>query len=88
LNDDGDDFVDFDGGQSIHGACSGAPGGCPAGVSDPDGDGIADPDPQCVDRPWRKTEKRKTGCGLGGEILPLVLVLRALRRRRPRAPIP
>jgi hypothetical protein len=44
-----DGLVDFDGGQSIHGACSG--GSCPPGVSDPDLDGVADPDPNCLGKP-------------------------------------
>jgi hypothetical protein len=82
LDDDGDGVVDFDGGQSVHGTCSGAPGGCPAGVSDPDGDGVADPDPQCVGTPWKNRESR-TGCGLGGEVALLLAGLLGLRKRRP-----
>ena len=38
-------LVDFDGGQSVWGECTGEPGGCPANVSDPDGDGVPNPDP-------------------------------------------
>jgi hypothetical protein len=68
-NDRGPDpdpgLVDFDGGQSIWGACSGEPGGCPLGVSDTDGDGVADPDPQCVGKPWKDQERDPAAnCGL------------------------
>jgi hypothetical protein len=48
LENDGDGRIDFDGGQSSYGACSG--GVCPSGVSDVDSDGVAGPDPQCVNR--------------------------------------
>lgn len=78
-----DDFdpnagVDFDGGQSVWGACAG--GVCPPGVSDPDHDGIADPDPDCVGKPWRNSEKTRA-CGLGVELAALLPLLAALRRR-------
>ena len=85
LNDDTDAYVDFDGGQSIHGACAG--GSCPPGVSDPNADGVADPDPQCVGAPHRNNEAPSGGgrCGLGAEVaflLPLLMALRARRRGR------
>jgi hypothetical protein len=83
-DDDGDAWVDFDGGQSIHGLCTGTPGGCPAGVSDEDGDGVADPDPQCVDRPWASRESAGRSCGLAGELALALPALAALRRRRAR----
>jgi hypothetical protein len=78
VQNDGEGGIDFDGGQSIHGACSG--GTCPAGVSDLDSDGVADPDSGCVDRPWRDTEQNQA-CGLGAELIGLGPLLWALRRR-------
>jgi hypothetical protein len=70
-NDPGHDpdpgLIDFDGGQSIWGACTGEPGGCPAKVSDPEKDGVANPDPECVGKPWRHLEKPYP-CGLGAEL--------------------
>jgi hypothetical protein len=60
--------------------------------ADNDGDGGTDwdggpaggtPDPQCVNAPWRNKEK-SGGCGLGGELVLLLLVVRAsvgLRKR-------
>jgi cysteine-rich repeat protein len=48
---------------------------------DNDGDGKVDydggpqatePDPQCVGKPWRNLEKKKSGCGLGFEVLLLL----------------
>jgi hypothetical protein len=80
-NNDGDALVDFDGGQSIHGACSG--GACPPGVSDPDQDGVANPDPQCIDRPFRKIERKD--CGLGAELALALAVLARLRVSRRRS---
>jgi hypothetical protein len=82
VDNDSDGRLDFDGGQSIHGACSG--GSCPPGVSDPDGDGVADADRQCLRGPLGAVE-RPTRCGAGVEALPLVglwWVIRGLRRRR------
>ena len=79
VENDADGLIDFDGGQWVHGACGG--GVCPPGVSDPDSDGVADPDPQCVGNPSRNAEKKKSGCGLGPELV-LLLGLLHLRRRR------
>jgi uncharacterized repeat protein (TIGR03806 family) len=80
IDNDGAPGIDFDGGQSIHGACSG--GTCPPGVSDPEGDGVANPDPQC-NAPWRESERPKRSCGLGFEIaFALPLLARLARRRR------
>jgi hypothetical protein len=81
-DNDFDGFVDFDGGESIHGACSG--GACPSGVSDPNQNGIADPDPQCVGKPWRNKESPGS-CGLDFELALIVPALAALRRWRRRA---
>jgi phospholipase/lecithinase/hemolysin len=77
VSNDGDGLVDFDGGQSVHGACG--DGVCPPGVSDPDDDGVADPDPQCT-RPYKNREA--AGCGLGFELALLLPALRGLRRLR------
>jgi hypothetical protein len=87
-NDPGeDDLIDFDGGQSIHGECSG--GSCPEGVSDPDEDGVADPDPNCTTS-FRNCEKERCGgCGLGAELLILLPVLASgLRRAQRRRGVP
>jgi hypothetical protein len=74
-------LVDYDGGQSIHGYCS--DGTCPPGVSDPEADGVANPDPQCIGKPWKTAERSPNTCGLGAELalaLPLLIWMR--RRRR------
>lgn len=83
LDNDGDGLLDFDGGVSIHGPCSGAPGGCPLEVSDPDGDGVPDPDTRCIGKPFRNAEK-KTGCGLGFELALGLAGLLSWRRLRTR----
>lgn len=81
LNDDNDPsgLIDFDGGQSIYGFCQN--GTCPPGVSDPNHDGIADPDPQCASKSWGNTESASS-CGLGFELLAVFPLLRAMQRRR------
>ncbi len=53
------------------------------GLVDWDGYGLGDPDPQCVDRPWRNSEE-PSACGLGVEVLALLPLLRVLMGRRPR----
>jgi len=78
-DDDGDGLADFDGGESVHGPC--VAGVCPAGVTDPDGDGVPNADPQCVGLPWRNAEAGR-GCGLGGELALLLPLLGWLRRSR------
>jgi lysophospholipase L1-like esterase len=80
-DNDGDGKIDFDGGQSIHGPCSG--GTCPLGVSDPDMDGIADPDPQCVNS-YKNREAPYRFCGLGIELALLLAPLLRLAARRGR----
>jgi hypothetical protein len=84
-DNDGDGVIDFDAGQSIWGECSGEWGGCPPGVSDLGGDGVPNPDPQCVGKPWKDQERASGGggCGLGTELLLLLppLMWLSLRRR-------
>ena len=77
VNNDRDGLIDFDGGTSL----------------DLDGDGFVDalfnpatppltaPDPHCIGRPYRNGEG--AACGLGFELVPLLLVLAASRRRSP-----
>ncbi len=48
------------------------------GGTDWDGAGTGDPDPDCRDRPWRRTER---ACGLGAELALLLPLLARLRRR-------
>jgi hypothetical protein len=71
-------LIDFDGGQSIHGAGGG--GVCPPGVSDPDLDGVADADPHCGSA--RGFERAPGTCGLGFELVLVLLPLMVARRRR------
>jgi hypothetical protein len=80
-------LIDFDGGQSIWGDCTGAPCvspdtwptcGCPPEVSDPEGDGVANPDPQCAGNRDKDSERKRSTypCGLGAELallLPLLM---------------
>lgn len=82
IDDDGDGRADFDGGQSIHGACR--DGVCPPGVTDVDGDGVADPDPQCVGNPTRTLERASSTCGTvpPPAVVLTALLARGLRRRR------
>ena len=88
LDDDGDGLIDFDGGVSVNGKCEplvlGGPDVCPPGVSDPNLDGIPDPDPQCVNQPWKLREKNQ-GCGIGFELVFLMLPLMWLHGRRTRS---
>jgi hypothetical protein len=51
------------------------------GLVDWDGFGSGNPDPQCVDRPWRNGEG-PSACGLGLELLLLLPLLSALAARR------
>jgi hypothetical protein len=79
-------LIDYDGGQSLYGACEG--GSCPPGVSDPDGDGVANPDPQCAGGPWKIQERKPPpyySCGLGVELALLLVPLLWLHMRRRRA---
>jgi len=81
-DNDGDGRIDFDGGQAIHGLC--VAGICPPGVSDPDGDGIADADAYCAGFPQGTREQPVFSCGLGAELALLLPLLMALRRRATR----
>lgn len=57
------------------------------GRVDWDGGGAGQPDPQCVNRPWRDREARNGRCGLGFELaLPLAGLL--LRRKTRAIPAP
>jgi hypothetical protein len=81
LDNDGDGKTDFDGGQSIHGPC--ADGVCPPGVSDTDGDGVADPDSFCeVAAKNKERPQSGAGCGVGPELALLLPALWWLRRSR------
>lgn len=54
------------------------------GLADWDGAGLGAPDPQCVDKPWRKTETPSLGCGniapVGTAGLATLLLLIAMLR--------
>jgi len=52
------------------------------GKADWDGAGLGEPDPQCVDKPWRDREAASS-CGLGAELLLALAGVSALRTRRP-----
>ena len=86
-NDTGQDpdpgHIDYDGGASL----------------DLDGNGfidpffnpaapaVTDPDPQCVGKPWKNTERKPNTCGLGVELvllIPLLARLCGFRKRRNR----
>ena len=79
-DNDGQVGIDFDGGASLD--LDGD--GFIDAAFNPDTPAVAAPDPQCVGKPWRTSEK--SGCGLGGELLLLLPLLDALRRR-PRFPL-
>ncbi|HKJ23516.1 MAG TPA: hypothetical protein VKB65_01745, partial [Myxococcota bacterium] len=89
VDNDGDGWIDYpaDPGCNTNIAAREDPE-CDDGI-DNDGDGLVDwdapgggdPDPQCVNKPWRNSEAGE-GCGLGGEVAPLLLGLAGLRRRR------
>jgi uncharacterized repeat protein (TIGR03806 family) len=81
IDNDGQPGIDFDGGQSIHGLCFG--GVCPPGVSDPEHDGIANPDPNCGTA-WRNAET-PNGCGLGFELVAVIPLLALARSRALRS---
>jgi lysophospholipase L1-like esterase len=81
LDNDLDGLIDFDGGQSIYGECTGGPGGCPPEVSDPEGDGVANPDPQCGSGSMAG-EAPASRCGLGFEVGLLLAPLLWWHRRR------
>jgi hypothetical protein len=52
------------------------------GFVDWDGGGVGDPDPQCVDRPHRRSEAPNAGCGIGPGVAIALLAVAAARRRR------
>lgn len=79
-DNDRDTLIDFDGGQSIYGQCSG--GTCPPGVSDPDGDGIADADPHCASAHRTREAPYASSCGLGSEVALAMASLFWLEARR------
>jgi arylsulfatase A-like enzyme len=77
IDNDSDVRKDFDGGQSIHGACSA--GVCPPGVSDVNGDGVADPDLHCSSF---ADNTEQNHCGFGFELALLTPLLSRLERYR------
>ena len=80
-DNDLDGLIDFDGGQVVWGECTRVQGGCPPGVSDPEGDGVANPDPNCG-AASRTKETKGSGCGLGFEVGLLLPPLLWWHRRR------
>jgi lysophospholipase L1-like esterase len=81
VDNDRDGLIDFDGGQSVWGECTGQLGGCPPEVSDPEGDGVANPDPNCGVASKTK-EAKGSVCGLGFEVGLLLPPLLWWHRRR------
>ena len=85
VDDDGDGAIDLaDPGCRDPGWPTESPA-CANGVDDDgdggidwDGSGAGAPDPECLDRPWRRTER---ACGLGAELVLLLPLFGWLRRR-------
>jgi hypothetical protein len=90
LDDDGDGLVDYPRDPGCHDPswvaenpqCSDGVDNDGDGKADWDGAGLGEPDPQCVDKPYRNLEKaRTTSCGLGAEFAASVLGIVWLGRR-------
>ncbi len=90
IDDDGDGLADLDDPGCRNETWTTESPACDNDLDD-DNDGRIDwdggpaggePDPQCVDRPWRKTESASSRCGLGAELALLVPLLAWLRRQR------
>jgi cysteine-rich repeat protein len=75
LNNDNRIGIDFDGGASLDLDDD----GFIDAAFNPATPAVGDPDPQCVGRPWDRTE---TACGLGVELALLVPLIGWIRRRR------